>query len=334
MTHATGLFKHGEYYYYYDPNDDGVHRSTSTAEIANRIITSGLMADPSSIIKFVVYGFDNKSYLRPSPKEFILKNKMLDQINNKEIAFKVAAEAIKSGCLESLQLLWAQGLVLDMTDKNGFTLLAAAIAAKKSAMALELLNNGADPNQVFMNNLTALTYALVIGRAEIAKLLIDKGADVNKKVQDGYPPIYYAINYPDMVTTLLKKGANPNQTFWDRIKYTEKGEHLTLLNELASTEQEYNEVIKILLADPRTIVDWANELDGKTALMLAAEKAHTKIVKLLVNAGADVHKKDKNGKTALMLAHEKGRVSSDLEKLLSYDLCRGAAAQTKIKYEL
>lgn len=53
---------------------------------------------------------------------------------------------------------------------------------------------------------------------EIAGLLIDRGRR-KQKSQCGYPPIQYAVDYPDMVATLLNKGADPNQTFCNKKTY-------------------------------------------------------------------------------------------------------------------
>ena len=54
--------------------------------------------------------------------------------------------------------------------------------------------------------------------------------------------------------------------------------------------------------------------DGWTALMLASDKGHLKVVKLLLEKGANANAQNNNGETALMVASEKGHL--EIVKLL------------------
>jgi len=58
----------------------------------------------------------------------------------------------------------------------------------------------------------------------------------------------------------------------------------------------------------------AKDREGKTALIIAAEKNLPEVVKLLVAAGADINAKDKQKRTALVVAVEAGNV--EVVKLL------------------
>ena len=64
-----------------------------------------------------------------------------------------------------------------------------------------------------------------------------------------------------------------------------------------------------------------NQKDSKgcTALMLAAAAGHDKIVKLIVDGGADVRMKDKNDDTALEYAEKNNRVK--VKELLNLYAC-------------
>jgi hypothetical protein len=71
------------------------------------------------------------------------------------------------------------------------------------------------------------------------------------------------------------------------------------------------ESVKIALDDPQININYQsprvkgrNDI-GPTALMLAAEKGHTEIVKLLLKAGADPSIKNVWGQTALQIAQQK-----------------------------
>uniref|UniRef100_A0A0G4HYJ9 Uncharacterized protein n=1 Tax=Chromera velia CCMP2878 TaxID=1169474 RepID=A0A0G4HYJ9_9ALVE len=75
------------------------------------------------------------------------------------------------------------------------------------------------------------------------------------------------------------------------------------------------EVIDRLIRESKTVnVDVRDEERGETALMLASCKGHTDIVRLLVDAKANVDMQDKNGMTALILASENGH--TDIVRLL------------------
>jgi hypothetical protein len=62
--HANGLFKHGEYYYYYDPNEDkGEYKDTSIENIAKIIFREYSESQSTLRIALVVYDFDGIDYI-------------------------------------------------------------------------------------------------------------------------------------------------------------------------------------------------------------------------------------------------------------------------------
>jgi ankyrin repeat protein len=50
----------------------------------------------------------------------------------------------------------------------------------------------------------------------------------------------------------------------------------------------------------------AKDVLGQTVLMIASEKGHKKVVKILLENGANVNAKNYFGQTVLMIASEKG----------------------------
>ena len=64
------------------------------------------------------------------------------------------------------------------------------------------------------------------------------------------------------------------------------------------------------LLDQGADVDATDEQHGNTALMLAANGGHIDILRLLLDAGADVHIKAKDGWTALVAAEMIGNLEA------------------------
>lgn len=147
---------------------------------------------------------------------------------------------------------------------------------------------------------TALLIATRNNDIEIARLLIDAGADVNSQDQIQDSPLLYAgaAGRIEILRMILK--AKPNFKIYNRyggsalIPAAEKG-HVEVVKELLKTKIDINHV---------------NNL-GWTALMEAVVLSdggptHQQIIRLLVDAGADVNIPDRDKVTALTHAKKKG----------------------------
>jgi uncharacterized protein len=154
----------------------------------------------------------------------------------------------------------------------------------------------------------ALVAAAYKNHLEIVDLLIAAGADVNMK--DDTLQSAYLISTSDGYTELLKKtlkaGADVHCTDsyngTGLIRAADRG-HIEIIRELLKTEIRVNHINRI----------------GWTALHEAiilgdGGRRHTEIVRLLVDAGADVNLPDKEGVTPLAYAKNKGY--TDISKIL------------------
>ena len=154
----------------------------------------------------------------------------------------------------------------------------------------------------------ALVAAAYKNDLEIADLLINAGADVNMKdntLQSAYL-ISTIEGYTELLRITLKTGADVHSTDSDNgtglIRASDRG-HVEIIKELLKTNIRVNHINKI----------------GWTALLEAiilgdGGKRHTEIVRLLVDAGADVNLPDKDG--VAPLAHAKKRNFVDIIKIL------------------
>jgi ankyrin repeat protein len=154
----------------------------------------------------------------------------------------------------------------------------------------------------------AIVAAAYRNHLEIADLLIAAGADVNMK--DNTLQSAYLISTSDGFTELLKKtleaGADVHCTDsyngTGLIRAADRG-HVEIIRELLKTDIRINHINRI----------------GWTALLEAiilgdGGERHTEVVRLLVDAGADVNLPDKDGVSPL--AHAKSRNFINIIKIM------------------
>lgn len=223
-NHATGLFKHGKNYYFYDPNNDGgEYKNTSIEKIAETIFEVSKSYSSGHIIGFIIIGNpDEKLHSYPERKDFL----KIDPTLNKDALFGAAMHAAYIGCAESLWFLLDQKvnpnqkIDINLTSKNGYSLLDLASIINHSDIVTGLLIRGADPNQISMQDgYSALHIASGLGNIEVIKSLLNTPTltptDINlaNEVDDGKTPLMYAAEegHTEIVELLLHKGADLNK---------------------------------------------------------------------------------------------------------------------------
>jgi len=159
---------------------------------------------------------------------------------------------------------------------------------------ISALNQKADINAKDENGMTPLMWAAYHGRRSVLNLFLRKGADINAQDKDGMTPLMHSVccyQY-DLMEPILKAGANVNVKDKDG------------LTPLMYAAMNY--------AWDRNF-DRNKYKNGMTPLMYTAWKCaldrnsyawyKNKLVKDLLNAGADMNAEDKNGKTAIDYAN-------------------------------
>ncbi|XP_064382308.1 fibronectin type 3 and ankyrin repeat domains protein 1-like [Halichondria panicea] len=196
-------------------------------------------------------------------------------------------KAINRGNLQAVKtILDENSLYIDVPDIYGSSPLMIASSQTKNNIVSLLLDMGANVEYCNYGGKTSLMEACYFGNTEGAKLIADSGASWTSRDNSGFSALHYAVD----------------------------GGNLSTINYILSEGVN---------------VDDKNEctLSGWTPLLRTATfGGKARVAQVLIEAGANVSKCDKNGKTPLMLASLNG--FKDLVQLL---LANGADPAVKTK---
>lgn len=260
-------------------------------------------------------------------------------VKSQEVGFRPSplCAAIASGDVSRSTQLVEQGE--DVNASHGCALLAAAQRGQLELVRL-MLERKADPNQrvpeeliVIMGASTPLQAAVISRKPQMVQLLLEGGADPRNDIE----AFRVVLNFSDveMAEMLLRHGANANMTTPareyeyasveigpresrqvrvprrdlepDRIDNTAKrfqcgislgsqGSLLYLAVGGGRDRDRANRIVKLLIdggADSN-----ARTLNGSTALMRAASQHNHTAMRMLIDAGADIKVTDRCGRTA------------------------------------
>ncbi|XP_053331042.1 ankyrin repeat domain-containing protein 35 isoform X2 [Spea bombifrons] len=148
--------------------------------------------------------------------------------------------------------------------------------------------------------LSAFHLAAAKGLTDCLNVILSHKVEINAKTDDGYTALHLAANncHPDCVKILLQRGAHE-----DSIDFRSQTPlHCAASSGCVSSTS--------LLCDAEdTILDAADD-DGRTPLMIAAQRNHPMVCSLLLDRGAQIDLTEREKKTALILACEKGNLQA------------------------
>lgn len=200
--------------------------------------------------------------------------------------------------------LASKSLRIDSKNRSGQTALYQAIDSGLETAIRSLLENGADPNtEISGETVLHQVYGTTVARCNIYQLLLDAGADIETLDLTGTTILRRAVseNNNTLVKFLLENGANVNQQ--DKggqdVPYFALRNSVEFLYGRKTPDPNYEKIAKILLKGrERSQIDAVDNL-GNTALHLAAKLGFAKVVKLLLDEGANAEAKDNRGMTAI-----------------------------------
>lgn len=174
---------------------------------------------------------------------------------------------------------------------------------------------GEDPNAVSKEGQPSIMQAIQDGAWDVYDLLVrHRNINVNAvNAHDETPLMYLAvIGQTKRAADLIKKGAEVNRLGWTPLHYAASKGHA--------------DTVKLLLAN-KAIVN-APSPDGTSPLMMAAYAGSEEVVRILLNAGADVTARNLRGEDAADWARRKheNRLAAQLDELTQKVLKQRAAA--------
>ena len=201
-------------------------------------------------------------------------------------------KAIKKGSIEKAREFLNKGALIDIRE-NGLTPLMHAAQNGRTALAIFLVNRGAQINPQKMYSLTALHLAAKKGHKDIVAFLLSQSAHVNVQDKQGSTPLHLAAQAgnEEVVALLLNHGSI--------INVQDKQGNMALR---LAIRANHKGVVNLLLSGGTSI--GVRDLQGNTPLMLAVKEGHYDLVAFLIDKGADIHAVNNSGTTVLMLARK------------------------------
>jgi uncharacterized protein len=249
-----------------------------------------------------------------------------DRDNKENTALILAAEL---GLKDMVVLLLNRGADPEMKNNAGLTALDTAKHKGRSEVMQILKEHDGLGKK--------LVTAVQAGSLEQVKALLDRGSAIDRADSESAPTIVTAVRggNADLVQLLLERGANPSakDTSGDTAMTVACGDcKLDMIKFLLTARA--NATAKNNLGYSPVKIAWDLKIDGKEAcvaafdylktylsendpgykLILAAELGNTKLLRELIDNGANVDTENELEETALMVASREGR--TDAVKLL------------------
>lgn len=164
----------------------------------------------------------------------------------------------------------------------------------------KILSGGVNIHAQDENGVTALIAAAYRNDLAIANLLIEAGADVNKKDQSQQSAYLISTSdgFLDLLKLTLRNGADVHSLDQFRgtglVRAADRG-HVEIIRELLKTDIKINHVNNL---------GWTALLEA--IILGGGSSRHVEVVRLLVDAGADVNLADGKGVTPLVHTQQRG----------------------------
>ena len=176
--------------------------------------------------------------------------------------------------------------------RGGWT--ALMYAARQGALdaAKALAESGADLNAQDPDGTPALTFAVINGHYDVAELLAARGADVNVADRTGVTPLYSVVDMHTLVTSFGRP----------ELPHATTAGSVDAAKMLIARGADVNAALKTKILKRTYQAGDARLAEGATPLMRAAKSNDVVMMRLLIEAGADLDRANAAGETALHIA--------------------------------
>lgn len=207
--------------------------------------------------------------------------------------------AAANGHMELTKLLLKYKAFVNSKAKNGEAPLhLAAQYGHPRVVTMLVQEHGASLEAITLDNQTALHFAAKYGQLVVAQTLLALGANPNAKDDKGQTPLHLAAenDFPDVVKLFLKMKQNNHAvlTAVDNSGFT--------CAHIAAMKGSLAVVKELMMIDKAMVIQAKTKTLEATTLHMAASGGHAKIVKILLENGANPEDENANGMTPLCLA--------------------------------
>ena len=209
--------------------------------------------------------------------------------------------ACRSGSLEVVKMLHKQGAGVCVTCNFGYScLIFAAYHGHTETVRYLVGLKDVDVNHTAKNGWSALVCAVRQKHADVVQVLIDAGADIEARDEDLCTPLMSSCGKGELpiVKMLLKAGAE--------VRATDKVGRTCLI---MAAGFGHTETVRYLVGLPdMDVVMSIKDEEGYTAVLVAAELDSADVMKVLIDAGADIETKNNEGRSPLSMASKFGKL--------------------------